>query len=121
MPVSPVPPTSALSASPVATQPPAEPVQPPRHPIAPSTAPAGWDERAGRPAGTGGIDDELWSALADDGSAAAAAPTAAGPSNLTATASDRFGAFAADTVDPFEALTVRLRRPLRGRRPTKRR
>jgi hypothetical protein len=45
----------------------------PRHPIAPTTAPAGWDERptsSPTPTPTTGLDDELWSALTGDEPAA---------------------------------------------------
>ena len=69
-----------------AEEPPVPPVVPPRHPIAPSTAPAGWDELAARPA-------------EPDPEPVAPAPPAGG----------RFGAFASDTfgddaADPFRAL-----------------
>src|SRR6185503_8736642 len=42
--------TPAPGLTPTAEEPPAPPVVPPRHPIAPSTAPAGWEELAARPA-----------------------------------------------------------------------
>lgn len=125
------PPVARQSFTPVPTAAPTSPTAP--HPTAPAAAPAGWDER--RPPAQAPVapyDAELWAALNEAEPAAAAStpaastPAASTPSVPTAPVApsvptapiapaapvtptraepDRFAAFAAETADPFAALT----------------
>ena len=96
--------TPAPGLTPTAEEPPAPPVVPPRHPIAPSTAPAGWDELAARPAPQPEPESEPFAPAASFAAQPEPAPFAP-----PAPTSGRFGAFATDTfgaeaADPFRAL-----------------
>ncbi|MFE6254271.1 hypothetical protein [Agromyces sp. NPDC057865] len=104
--------TPAPGLTPTAEEPPAPPVVTPRHPIAPSTAPAGWDELAARPAPQA-EPPAVAPPQPEPDPFAPAAPFAARsepePFAPPAPTSGRFGAFATDTfgaeaADPFRAL-----------------